>query len=97
MNRKERRKNGIRTKTYVLTEEQIKKIKNESIDTALKLMLSLPMMVVRDDFGKIIKKENRMETFMDLVLEKYTDWNDGKIKLDEMLETLKESGVTIKE
>jgi hypothetical protein len=58
MNRKERRKQGKsapRPKTYVLTEDQIEKIKHDAVDEAtykaFLMFLSIPVMVLHDKFG----------------------------------------------
>ena len=58
MNRAERRKQGKsapKPKTYVLTEDQITKMKNDAVDEATRkaflMFLSIPVMVLHDKFG----------------------------------------------
>lgn len=53
MNRKERRKAGKteKVKTYVLTDQQIKKIKDDAVTEALKILLAVPVVVLHDKFG----------------------------------------------
>ena len=57
MNRQQRRANGIRgnVRTYTLTEAQIREVKTsaakEAVEVAVKAMLGLPLIVLRDDFG----------------------------------------------
>ena len=67
-----------------------KKSTEEALDLAFVLMLALPGLVIHDSFGKLMKKESRMETFVDLVIEQYECFRDGKIGLDELLHLLKE-------
>lgn len=67
-----------------------KKATEEALDLAFVLMLGLPGMVINDSFGKLMKKETRMETFVDLVLTQYECFRDGYIQLEEVLKLLKE-------
>lgn len=103
MNRAQRRATGApKELTYTLTRSQIQEIKqqctNEAVDTAFKLMLCIPTMVIHDYFSKIMKKEGRLETFVDLVLDLYDSYNRGFIKLEELEDCLKEeAGITFEE
>jgi len=86
--------------TYNLTAGQIAKLKqdatDEAISTAFILMLGLPIMVLNDKFSKIYRKENRLENFMDELLELYDSFNKGYLTLDDILETIKEeTGVDV--
>ena len=103
MNRAQRRAAGSpKEPTYTLTRSQIQQMKKdcteEAVDTAFKLMLCIPTMVIHDKFSKIMKKEGRLETFVDLVLDLYDSYNRDFIKLEELEECLKEeAGVSFEE
>lgn len=103
VNRAQRRAAGApKEPTYTLTRAQIQEIKkgctNEALDTAFKLMLSIPVMVIHDKFNQIMKKEGREETFIKLVLETYECFNDGYVTLDDLQKCLKEeAGVTFED
>ena len=95
MNRSQRRATGApKEPTYTLTRSQIQQMKKdcteEAVDTAFKLMLCILTMVIHDKFSKIMKKEGRLETFVDLVLDLYDSYNRDFIKLEELEECLKE-------
>lgn len=103
MNRAQRRATGApKEPTYTLTRSQIEQIKKEctdrAADTAFKLMLCIPTMVIHDHYSKIVKKEGRLETFVDLVLDMYDSYNRDSITLEELEERLKaEAGITFDE
>lgn len=92
MNRAERRRaekaEKKAAKTLNMNISQIidvkKKATEEALDLAFVLMLALPGMVIHDSFGKLMKKETRMETFVDLVLEQYECFRDGHIALEDL-------------
>lgn len=98
--RRQARDKVNKQKTYTLTVEQIEDIKksatNEALDTAFILMLGLPVMVVHDKFGKLMKKENRLKNLADEILELYDTFKEGRITLDDVIQTIKEeTGVDI--
>lgn len=80
--------------TYTLTASQIQKIKDdvrkEAIDVAFILMLGLPTIILHDHYGKLMKKEGRENTFVDLVLDLYDGFNKGYITLEDNIEALRE-------
>lgn len=53
MNRAERRRSAVqqKPKTYVLTEDQITKIKNDAVSEAILALLTIPVIVLHDKFG----------------------------------------------
>ena len=53
MNRAERRRNAKqeKPKTYVLTEDQIVKMKNDAVSEAILALLTIPVIVLHDKFG----------------------------------------------
>lgn len=100
MNRAERRRRGIKNKEPVLNVKasDISKIKenavNQAADTAFVMMITIPLMVLRDkyNFGK-----KRLEAFSDYVLELYDSFDKGYITFDDLKKTLKEEvGVEFK-
>ena len=90
MNRQQRRANGIRgnVRTYTLTDAQITEIKvgaaKEAIEVAVKAMLGLPLIVLRDDFGF---GKQRLERFEERLMQQFGCFDEGYIDL----ETLKKS------
>lgn len=103
-------------KVYTLTEEELKRIKRNAVDNALKnvaksdvisnikeeitadavntamlLMLVLPMKVLMEDYWpKTYAK--RIPEFTDKLLKKYNMWIDGKLDMEQMKKDLWEYG-----
>lgn len=76
MNRAERRKLGTsatKTKTYVLTDDQIQKIKDDATMVATRraflMFMSIPIMVLHDKFGFGRLRLNRFLEYATLWLE----------------------------
>lgn len=82
-----------------MTASQIQKIKDDAVkeatDVSFILMLSLPTMVLHDHFGKLMKKEGRGNTFIDLTLDIYDSFEKGYITLNDCIETVKRESGTI--
>lgn len=98
MNRADRRKKGLKAKTYTLTDEQITRMKknavNEAMSVAFTLMLGIPVMVLHDKYGWGGKK--RLPDFMDYVLDLYDSFNKGYLTLDDIRQTIEEeTGVVL--
>lgn len=103
MNRQERRRLGIKKKDPMVSIKQsdIDQMKEEATEKGCKmefnLMLAVPAMVIHDKFGSLMKKEGRVEKFVDLCMEEYKCYEEGYVRLDEMAKILKdEAGVEIK-
>lgn len=95
MNRAERRRNARQEKprTYVLTEDQIKKMKSEATEQAFKMLLSMPVVVLHDKFGFD-------EVQLDEFIHYCTGWADGvqcgDVSLREILQICRdEAGIQI--
>ena len=78
-----------------MTQEQIdnmkKEITEEAINTAMILLLTLPMEVLMDHYWtKTYAK--KIPEFTDHVLEYYRRWQDGEIKLEDLQKDLWEYG-----
>ena len=81
-------------KTYTLTQAQIDNLKkeatDEAVDRAFILMLGIPVMVVHDKFGRLMKKEGREERFSDYILDLYDSYEKGFITLEDLTKVLKD-------
>lgn len=103
----ERKEQKARTKTYNLTEEQLQtyvrqaiekelkndheEIMNESTNTAMILLLTLPLEVLMDHYWpKSYAK--KIPEFTNYVLEYYERWQNGELDMDKLKEDLWEYG-----
>lgn len=90
MNRAERRRSakqqGQKTKTYVLTEEQIEQMKYQAVHDAMRktflMFISIPVMVLHDKFGF---GKQRLTKFMDYCLVWYESVRDDETRLQELV------------
>lgn len=99
----ERKEQKARTKTYNLTEAQLQtyvrqaiekelkndheEIMNESTNTAMILLLTLPLEVLMDHYWpKSYAK--KIPEFTSYVLEYYERWQNGELDMDELKEDL---------
>lgn len=103
MNRQERRRLGIKRKDPMVSIKQsdIDRMKEEATEKgcrfAFNLMLAVPAMVIHDKFGSLMKKEGRVEKFVELCMEEYKCYEEGYVRLDELAKILKdEANVEIK-
>ncbi len=69
-------------------------------DTAFFLMLAIPVMVIHDKYGKIMRRnvdgKSREERFADLCLDLYDSFNKGYVTLDDLAECLwEEAGIKL--
>lgn len=93
MNRAERRRNARqeKPKTYVLTDDQIQKIKQDAANKATRrafvLFLSIPVMVLHDKFGF---GKTRLARFMDYVLLWFESVHDNETQLRELIKVAEE-------
>lgn len=107
MNRKQRRKAGIKTKvpTYNLTQEQLyaeikkgveqyrEELRAEAVDDALRVLSYVPLMVLRDKFGfgKV-----RLDRFLREFAEQVDCIENYFVGFDDMIEAIKdETGLVI--
>lgn len=103
----ERKEQKARTKTYNLTEAQLQayvrqaiekelkndheEIMNESTNTAMILLLTLPLEVLMDHYWpKSYAK--KIPEFTNYVLEYYERWQNGELDMDKLKEDLWEYG-----
>lgn len=85
MNRGERRRLGKseKTKTYVLTADQIQQMKNEAVAEAFKMLLSIPNLVLHDKFGF---GQIRLDRFNYYALSWAKDVQNGVVTLKEVMD-----------
>lgn len=87
MNRAERRrrkKMGLPVNNepvYNVKQSDINKLKKESVDTAMVLLLSVPIKVMHDKYGWGMRK--RLPELADLLIDEYQNFADGYITLEE--------------
>lgn len=103
----ERKEQKAKVKTYNLTEEQLQtyvrqaiekelkndheEIMNESTNTAMILLLTLPLEVLMDHYWpKSYAK--KIPEFTNYVLEYYERWQNGELDMDKLKEDLWEYG-----
>lgn len=103
MNRQERRRRGILRKDPMVSIKQsdVQAMKEEATakgcKLAFQLMLVIPSMVIHDKFGSLMKKDCRLERFVDMCMEEYKCYEEGYVTLEDMAKILKdEAGVEIK-
>lgn len=105
MNREERRRKGIKGKEPVINIKvsDIDKMKADAVreasNLAFKLMLSIPVMVLHDNYGKLNKLnvdgKTREERFAEMILDLYDSFEKGYVTLDDLMQCLKdETGMT---
>lgn len=99
MNRAERRRNARqeKTRTYVLTEDQIEEIKRnataEASRKAFLMFMSIPVMVLHDKFSF---DSTDLARFMDYALVWFESVYDNETRLAELVEIAgKECGVRV--
>lgn len=107
MNRKQRRKAGIKTKvpTYNLTQEQLyceikkgveefrQELRTEAVDDALRVLAYVPLMVLRDKFGF---GKTRLDKFLKEFAELVDCVENDYLGFEDMIETIKdETGLVI--
>lgn len=102
MNRAERRRrklNAAAPKTYVLTEDQITKMKQDAAQEATRraflMFMSIPVMVLHDKFGF---GKQRLGKFMDYAVMWYESVHDNETQLMELVKVAgDECGVRVLE
>lgn len=101
MSRAEKRRNNhekAKNPTYVLNAEQLLKVKEDAArdaaETAFLLMLGIPILMFKDHFWKLMKKEedgkSREERFAKYCLDFYSQFDAGLYDLDDVKAVLKQ-------
>lgn len=96
--RRQKRLQQTKQKTYTLTQSQIDTIKSDATKAATKraftIMLAMPMMVLRDQWGF---GKKRLSLFTDKVFDIYEAYDDDRLTLVDMHKTIEEeTGVVLK-
>lgn len=93
--RRAAREKSKKTKTYTLTEEQIKIMKQEATTTAVNeamiLLLTLPLEVLMDHYWQKTY-DKKIPEFTNYVLEYYEKWQNGELDMDKLKQDLWEFG-----
>lgn len=105
--RQERASIKSKTKTYNFTKEQLEgevrkyvelelaeirqQVTEEAINTAMLLMLTLPMQVLINHYWQR-SFPHRLPKFTDLLLDYYRKWQDGELDMDKLKADLWEFG-----
>ena len=102
MNREERRKRKIKGAAPVINikfddvQAMKKQATKDAVNRAFFLMLAIPTMIIHDKFGKLMKRDGREATFVDLCVDLYDSFDKGYVTLDELAQVLKdEAGVEV--
>lgn len=102
MNRSERRRIGIKRRepTINIRMEDVEQMKKEATkaaaDWAFFMMLAIPVMVIHDHFGDLMKREGREQRFVDLCIDTYKCYESGLVDIQELKQVLKdEAGIEI--
>ena len=110
MNRAERRKlakRGCKVPFEPIVNMKPSDIKNikdkaskDAVDIAFTLMLAIPVTIVHQHYGQLMKKEvdgkSRCERFADLCIDLYKSFEKGEVTLDDLKKHLQdEAGIKI--
>ena len=93
MNRAERRRSARqeKTRTYVLTDDQIRQIKMDAVREATRraflMFMSIPIMVLHDKFGF---RKTRLQRFLDYALLWFESVQNDETRLMELVNVAKE-------
>ena len=101
--RAEKKAKKDKTATYNYTKEQLdaviragveaeveairKQARDEAVNTALTLMLALPLEVLKDKYW-VKSAKKRLPKFLDEVLSLYDSWNKGSLTIEKLREDL---------
>lgn len=79
----------------MLTEDQIRQMKNDAVAEAVKMLLAIPMLVLHDKFGY---GHTRLDRFLHYAMSWVRDIQNGVVSLQEVVALCeKETGLKIKE
>lgn len=100
MNRKDRRKLGIKEKQKIIhiTPEYLEQMKKEisldATETAFEYMMCIPLIILHDHYGRLNRKEVdgmcREERFFELCLDQFDSFSKKFVSLQDMAEAIKE-------
>ena len=89
-----RRAEREKSKKYIFTGEQLEAREKEIVDKctfrAFVLILGLATLVLKSNFGKLIKKDGREKLFIDLMLKAYNSYEDDK-ELEDLKQIIREN------
>lgn len=89
-----RRAEREKSKKYIFTGEQLEERDKEIIDKctfkAFVLILGLATLVIKKNFGKLIKKDGREKIFIDLMIEAYNSY-EGDNTLEDLKQIIRDN------
>ena len=89
-----RRAEREKSKKYIFTGEQLEARDKEIVDKctfrAFVLILGLATLVIKSNFGKLIKKDGREKLFIDLMIDAYNSYEDDK-SLEDLKQVIREN------
>lgn len=89
-----RRAEREKSKKYIFTGEQLEARDMDLVDKctfrAFVLILGLATLVIKKNFGKLIKKDGREKLFIDLMIDAYNSYEDDK-SLDDLKQVIREN------
>lgn len=92
--RRQQREAAKAGKMYNLNVAQIQSLKqnatDEAVSKAFTLMLAIPVMVLHDKYGQLMKKDGREERFAELCLDLYDSYEKGYVTFEDLKACLEE-------
>lgn len=96
--RRQEKEQARRPVTYHLTDRQIAEMKQaatqEASEQAFLMMIGIPILVMKDHFGQLIRKEyagkTREQRFYEYCEEMYKSFQEGYFGVEDIIVTLKE-------
>ena len=89
-----RRAEREKSKKYIFTGEQLEAREKELIEKctfrAFVLILGLATLIIKNNFGKLIKKDGREKLFIDLMIKAYNSYEDDK-ELEDLKQIIREN------
>lgn len=104
MNRAERRRTlreAASDPVISIKQSEIDKIKTDAtlkaVNMAFELMLAIPVMVIHDKFGQLMKKDGREERFAELCFDLYDSYEKDYVTIEDLRKCLwEEAGMKVK-
>lgn len=78
----------ISDEATILAREMMEKSRRDATRDVLELLMTLPTIVILDNFGKLMPKKGRVEKFIELVEEQLRYIENGEVLLDELKEQI---------
>lgn len=90
--RRMERENKKKKRTYVLTDDEIRQIKLNAAEDAAKIAVSqtiaVPVKVLAENFGQLMKKDGREERFANLCIDYLKQVESEEVELKDIVQWL---------